>query len=333
MNQSRRHVLVSSAAALTLPSSAVTSAFAQAQPSLRRTIFGFTLGSSAAPLYAETIQSMRQRNAALAGRFAPKLTQHSGASGSRAIELVAKAEPDGLTLLLAPTSTLTLLPAVKRMKARPLTDLKPIVPLAEFTLAFCVGKGAPASITDMPSYLAWVRENADKENYGVPAIGSSTHLLGEQMAATSGVRLRASGYTGTAPLLDDLVSGNIAAGFVVLGSALRSAANGAIRILAVASAQRWPGLSHVPTLYEQGAVRFPYVETFGLFAPAGTPDELVSTLSNAINDTMQAPPLPAYLAAAGFKPMPLTPERFSAELQAEQTMWAEQLKLMKFTVE
>lgn len=330
MNPTRRRALLSSAAALSLPWLGAGRAAAQTPVALPRTVFGFTLGSTAATLYAEMAKVLQQQNPAVAARLAPVLTQHSGASGSRAIELVSKSPADGRTLLLAPSSTLTLLPTVRRLKTKPLSELVAITPLAEFTLAFCVGKSVPATVTNMASYLAWVKENPGKENYGVPAIGSSTHLLGEQIAHTSQVRLRASGYTGTAPLTEDIVGGNIAAGLLVLGNALPLMASGAVRILGVASAERWVGLPQIPTLKEQKVISFPYTENFGLYAPLGTPADWVAEVAKAVSGVMQSAPMQGPLAAAGFKAMPLQPGPFAAELQAEVATYAEQVELMQF---
>jgi tripartite-type tricarboxylate transporter receptor subunit TctC len=206
-----------------------------------------------------------------------------GGNGTIGGDAVARAAPDGYTLLFN-ASTFTSAPMT--MKSVPYSverDFTPISLVAKAPLSVAIGKKAP--VTDIRSLIAYAKEQDGKMTFATGSIGSAGHLATELLAKTAGIRYTVIPYKGTAPALQDLVGGQID-GFIdpVLGS-LPFHRNGQLKVVAVTSAARVPNLPEVPTVAET-LPGYEFTSWYGLWAPAGLPEELRGRLNTEVNKAL-----------------------------------------------
>jgi tripartite-type tricarboxylate transporter receptor subunit TctC len=245
----------------------------------------------------------------------------AGAGGLLGGEAVARAAPDGHTLLLATAGQLTIAKALgRRMSYDPIADFSPVSHVLDSPAVLLVGPNMP--VTDVKGLIEAARAARDPFNYASTGLGTNTHLLGAEFAQRLGLNLVHVPYRGAQPAFNDLISGAVQFMFVAAPSAL-SFQGGPLRILAVTTRVRFPPLPDTPTLIEGGLPDFEASIWTGISAPARTPAPIVAALNKAFNDSLAEPDLKSRFDVLGVIPAGSTPEAFAAMLQADLARWSE----------
>jgi len=272
----------------------------------------------------------------LRGMYATNMVVEAktGAGGRIAVDYVKRAAPDGLTILQIPSSPMTLYPnTYRKLSYDPVADFVPVTSTVTYALVLTAGPALPADVKTVADYLKWVKANPGQANYGVPAAGSAPHFVGMMLQKASGVDLTAVAYRGGAPLLNDVLGGQIPVSVNVLGEVMPHIRAGKLRGLAVSSAQRSTFLPDVPTFAEQGLSDIVVQEWLGLFLPARTPADTVQRLNSLVRESLQAPEFIDALAKSGLQPMHQSPDEFARMVRADQQRWAPIVKAANFTAE
>ncbi len=263
------------------------------------------------------------------------LDSKPGAGGRIAVDFVKRAAPDGATLLQVPSSPMSIYPHTygKKLTYDPVTDFVAVAPLASYTLSMTVGPGVPDDVKTVADFVRWAKANPDKANYGIPAPGSVPHFVGMMFERGAGVPMKSIPYKGGAPLLQDLMGGQVPVAFNVISEVLPHVRSGKLRSLAVASPQRWAALPEVPTLIELGYKDISAVEFLGWYAPAKTSPELVRKLNAAVQEALVSPEMQEVLARNGLLALRESPEAFAQRVKDEVARWAPIVKATGFTPE
>jgi tripartite-type tricarboxylate transporter receptor subunit TctC len=250
-----------------------------------------------------------------------------GAGGNIGADMVAKSPADGYTLLMATVSTHAINPGLyKKMPYDPVRDFAPIGQVGVTPTLLGVHPSVPA--TDVKSLVALVKENPGKYTYGSSGMGSILHLCGEQFkAAAGGLNIVHVPYRGSAPMMGDLVAGQISMAFDATPTALPQAQSGAIRAVGAGMAERMRALPDLPTLQEQGLKGFECYTWNAILAPVGTPVPIVAQLNDAINKSLADPVVFKRLQEAGIDPTPgSTPAQAADFIKAELAKWTPIIK-------
>jgi tripartite-type tricarboxylate transporter receptor subunit TctC len=252
----------------------------------------------------------------------------AGAGGNIGADLVAKASPDGYTLLMATVSTHAINPGLYRnMPYDPVRDFAPIAQVGVTPTLLGVHPSVPA--TDVKSLVALIKEKPGTFTYGSSGLGSILHLCGEQFKAmTGGLKIVHVPYRGSAPMMSDLVGGQISMAFDATPTAMPQAQSGAIRAIGAGMATRMRAMPQLPTLQEQGLKGFECYTWNAILAPADTPQPIVDRLSDAINRALADPVVFNRLQEAGIDPTPgNSPKQAAAFIKAELEKWAPIIKM------
>jgi tripartite-type tricarboxylate transporter receptor subunit TctC len=249
-----------------------------------------------------------------------------GAGGTVGSDLVAKSPADGYTLLMGVTGSnaisATLYP---KLPYDPVKDFAPVSIVVSAPLVLAVNASSPhKTVADV---IAYAGKNPDRFSHGSPGAGTSMHLTGEMFAVATQTRLSHIPYKGSAPALQDLLGGQIDAMFGDLLVLQPLVKDGKLRALAVTSARRSPMLPEVPTLAESGLAGFEALSWQGIFAPAGTPPEVLQKLSAEIVKAVRGEDLKGFFAQRGFLIEARTPEDSKRFIEAEVPKWGRIVKL------
>lgn len=220
----------------------------------------------------------------------------AGASGMLGVQAVARAKPDGYTVLLAHAAPIFYAPLMfSKVPYDVKNDLAPITEVTAISLVYVVHPSVPAK--DLQSFIAWARNNKGKVSYGSFGIGSPSHLANAYFDKQNNLNMAHAVYKGEAPLVQDLVGGQVAAGITTLGTISPYVADGRLRVLAVLGAARLSSLPNVPTMAQAGFKDPEYVAVSGhsLLAPAGTPAPVLARLEQEALAAMQSPGFKARL--------------------------------------
>ncbi len=244
-----------------------------------------------------------------------------GAGGTIGADLVAKAPADGYTILMATSSTHSIGPALNsKIAYDAFKDFAPVALVANAPSVLVVGPSFPA--VTVPELVALLKKNPGKYNFGSSGIGTYPHLSAEMF------KLRAGGlfvvhipYRGTGLVITDLMAGQI--GFLMdsVVSAQPHIRDGRVRALAVSGTRRSGSLPNVPTFAEVGVPGMDFSNWFGVFAPAGTPPEVVQRLNRELNAIVRAPDVVEMLGRSGAEPAGSTPEQFAKVYRDEYESW------------
>jgi tripartite-type tricarboxylate transporter receptor subunit TctC len=251
----------------------------------------------------------------------------AGAGGNIGADVVAKSPSDGYTLLMATVSTHAINPGLyKKMPYDPVRDFAPLGRVGVTPILLSVHPSVPA--TDVKSLVALVKENPGKFTYGSSGLGSILHLCGEQFKALAGgLNIAHVPYRGSAPMMSDLIAGQISMAFDATPTALPQAQSGAIRAIGAGMATRMSAMPELPTLQEQGLKGFECYTWNAILAPAGTPSPIVHRLNEAINAALADPAVLNRLQEAGIDPTPgSTPQQTVEFVIAELAKWAPIIK-------
>ena len=247
----------------------------------------------------------------------------TGAGGNIGAADVAKAAPDGYTLLMATVSTHAINPGLyKKMPYDPVRDFAPVGQVGVTPCVLAVHPSLP--VKDVKELVALLKANPGKYSYGSSGLGSILHLCGEAFKSSAGgLDVVHVPYRGSAPMMADLVGGQLALAFDALPTVLPQVQAGTIRAIGGGMAMRARALPELPTLQEQGVSGFECYTWNAILAPAKTPAPIVAGLSAAINKSLADPVVFKRLQDAGVDPTPGgTPEKLGEFIRAELAKWA-----------
>ena len=255
----------------------------------------------------------------------------AGGSGTIASMEVARAAPDGYTLLQCYVATHSTNPAVLKIRYDPINDYAPVGMMGQTSNVLVVGDKNPAK--NFQEFMALARANPGKLNFSSAGSGSATHLIMEYLENQAKVNLVHIPYKGAAPAMQDLLGGQVDAMFPSLTAALPQIRAGKLRALAVASPKRDPQAPDVPTIAELGFPGFSAIQWWGLCAPAKTPDDVVAKLNKALNEALAQPEMRQRLADLAVEPTQLSPQQFREFLVTEVDKWTRLVKDTNLKIE
>ena len=238
----------------------------------------------------------------------------SGANGTIGSSLVARATPDGYTLLAATAGThVTAVHLMKHLPYDPLKDFAPIVAAVEPVTCLAVHSAVPVDTVE--ELIAYARSHPDELSYGSSGLGSVFHMMGELFNQTAGVRIKHVPYRGVAPAMQDVISGHIPMVFISVSNAIPAMQTGRVKILAVLEPTRYPKLSQVRSMSEIVSAFQKPSSWFGFFGPAGLPREIVTPLNIEMVKSLNASDVRGKLEDNGMTVIGGTPEQFGALMQ------------------
>ncbi len=255
-----------------------------------------------------------------------------GAGGNLGADFVSKSKADGYTIFLGSTSSMAVAPAIyAKLPYNPAEDFVAIGQVATMPSVLVVT--ANVGVNTASDLVALAKGRAGGLNYASAGIGSAPHLAGELLRTLTGVPITHVPYKGDALALNDLVAGHVQMMFPSRPSVLPFIASGQLKALAVTGRQRTKDLPNVPTMIEAGYQDYAVESWFGLFAPAGTGQDVVRRLSAALTQILSDREAQAQLAKLGVDSFSSTPEEMSSYVRAEIKKWAEVARFAQIKAE
>ena len=243
-----------------------------------------------------------------------------GAGGTVGTRFVARAAPDGYTLLLGHTGTISINPSLyPKLDIDPRKDFAPIGLVASMPVALLANPSFPAkTVADV---IAMAKKEPGKLNLGTSAMGTGGYMCAELFKSEADIKVAIIPYKGTAPVMNDLIGGQVPMAFGVLPPALGNLKAGTLRAIAVTSKKRFSLLPDVPTFDESGMPGFEAVLHYGLLAPYGTPASIVDKLSAAVRKAVDDPEVQKRIHFEGGDPLTSTPAEYAADIDKEEKKW------------
>ncbi|HEX2542782.1 MAG TPA: tripartite tricarboxylate transporter substrate binding protein [Caldimonas sp.] len=247
-----------------------------------------------------------------------------GAATAIGAQAVARATPDGYTLLLGTVTSHAINPAMNKVGYDPVAGFTPIAPLASIPFVLVAHPAVPAStVADL---VAMAKGKPGTVAYASAGPGTSNHLAGEVFAAQAGIKLLHVPYKGSAPALNDVLAGHVPVMFDLQATALPHVQGGKLKALAMTSRQRSSLLPNVPTMIEAGVPNYDVSAWFGLFAPAGLPRPIVDRLNAEVGTIFRSPEMRKQMQDLGAEPELAAPDAYAAFVKSEAAKWAETVK-------
>lgn len=269
-------------------------------------------------------------SAALGQQFV--VDNRGGAGGMIGVDLAVKSPADGYTLVLGTIGPIAINPSLyKKMPYDPIRDLVPVSQAANALNVLVVHPSLPTA--NVREFVALAKARPGQLNYGSSGAGATDHLAGELFNALTGDRLLHIPYKGGAPAMLDLISGNVQVVFSTVSTAIAAIEAKRVRALAMTGNQRFELMPNLPTMSEAGLKGFEVNNWYGVFAPAGTPRDVITHLNTEIVKALAAPDVRKRLLDAGIVARSSSPEDFAAYVRAETGKWAKVIKDAKITVE
>ena len=275
---------------------------------------------------------------AVAERLGERLGQQvvidnrGGASTIIGAELAAKAPKDGYTLMLAPNTTLAIIPNMKAsLPYHPVKDYEPISLVSASPYLLVVNPNFPA--TTVKELVALAKSKPGQINYATPGHGTSNHLAAELFKSMVGIELVHVPYKGTAQAVTDLLGGHVQVMFASTASVRQHVGAGRLRALGISTAKRNPAVPDIPTLAEGGVTGYHAASWVGMVAPRGTPQPIIQKLNAALVTVIREGDLRQRLTSQGFDPEVSTPEQFAAHIRSELDRYGKVIKAARITME
>ena len=320
-------------AAVVLLTSLVGAASAQAQSYPTRTIT-LTVTAAAGGVTDVVARALGQRLAEAWGQQVV-IENKGGAAHVVGAQSVAKATPDGYSLLVAEAGTFTINPTLYGKGKLPYDeeqDFLPITGIVRINQALIGHPSLPAS--NVRELIALTKKKPGELTYGTAGIGSAPHMNMVLFESMVGVKLQPVHYRGAAPALTDVMAGHVNLMSVSVSLALPPSRAGQVKIFGIGSSKRLPAAAEIPTVAESGLPGYEASTWFGLFAPAGTPREIVEKINVEVATILADPQFrEKFLAPQMFEPMASTPEAFADYIGAQRRKWAEVIRAQKLSIE
>ena len=255
------------------------------------------------------------------------IDNRAGAGGNIGAEIVAKAPPDGYTLLMGFVGTHAINSSLYRtMLYDPVKDFEPVALVAMVTIILVVHPSIP--VKSVKELIALAKAKPGELSFGSPGNGTPQHLAGELFDTMTGVKMVHVPYKGAVPALTDLLGGRLSMIFSSMPPALPHVQTGKLRALGVTSATRSPAAPDVPTIAQSGLKGYEVINWYGVLVPAKTSKEIVGKLNGEVVRIMNLPAVKERLAAQGAETFTSTPEKFAETIRTETEKWA---KVVKFS--
>ncbi|MDM0115727.1 tripartite tricarboxylate transporter substrate binding protein [Variovorax sp. J22R133] len=256
----------------------------------------------------------------------------AGAGGTIGIAEAARAPHTGYEMVMGQKDNMVVAPWLyKNLSYDPTKDLVAVAHVA-YTPVVIVTR-TESKFKTLQDVVAAARATPDTVTYGSPGNGTTIHLAGEIFGSAAGIKLRHVPYKGSNPAMMDVLAGNVDLMVSSLPSAMSQIKSGKLRALAVTSAKRSSSMPDVPTVAELGYKDFDVSTWYGLFVPAGTPKEVITTVNAEVNKLLATPEMKAAIIAQGAEPQGMTPEQFGTLLKKEYLQWRDIVKASGATIE
>jgi len=328
MSITRRDVLASSVAPLL--AAVAARADAQAAPfETVRVVTGFPPGGT-----SDTI--CRRVASKLAPGYGKSVVVENrvGAGGQIAVQSFKSLPPDGTSILQTPMSMLGVYPHIyKKLQYDPVNDVVPVSLGAVFEFGFAVGPAVPATVRNIPEFLAWCKANPAQANFGSPGAGALPHFIGVLIGRSADVDLKHIPYRGTQPAILEMIGGQVQAVSGPVGEFTQHVTAGKCRLLATTGAQRSRFAPNVPTLVEQGLKDMAFNEWFGFYLPAKAPPEVVQRANAALRAALAEREVIEGLETMGLEAKSSSPAELAAMLKADTERWGPVVKAIGFTAD
>jgi len=246
----------------------------------------------------------------------------AGNSGAIGTDRVAKAPPDGYTLMWSGNAAITILPSLQTLPFDPLKDLAPISTSLSMPSIVFVNNDLP--VKSMADLIAYAKANPGKLSYGTPGVGTPQHVAGALLSHLAGIKMEHIPYRGAN--LTDVMSGTVPVGIQNAGASLPLVRDGRVRGIAITSLKRSPNAPDLPTLVEAGFAGFEATSWFALMAPAGTPKPIIDKVRAESLKVLADPEMKKKFATLGLDTVGSTPEETHAAIAADIPKWAKVIK-------
>ncbi|WP_341898653.1 Bug family tripartite tricarboxylate transporter substrate binding protein [Ferrovibrio terrae] len=310
----RRSMMAYTAAAAAI-ASVSGRAMAQIAAQPMRIVFPFTAGGSGDALARLLADQLR------IGLDQPVIVDNrTGAAGRIGVQAVKTAAPDGKTLLLTPIAPVAVYQHVySNLGYDPIKDLAPVSQVSTMDFALAVGTALP--VKSVKELVAWCKANPAQANYGTPGAGTLPHFFMVLVGQAAGIELQHVGYKGSAGAIADLAGGQLPMVLSTTPDLMSLHKAGKIRVIATSGTERSPFLPDVPTFIESG-YKIQGDTWYGMFAPAGTPAEVIKRYSDILVAALKTPELRDKIANLGLQPTGTSAEELRVILQRDSAAWA-----------
>ncbi|RYX89379.1 MAG: tripartite tricarboxylate transporter substrate binding protein [Comamonadaceae bacterium] len=246
-------------------------------------------------------------------------------------DIVAKAPPDGYTLLINFSSFVMSALLYKKVPYDLFKDFAPVALTNYGLMVFAASANVPAN--NMKEFIALAKAKPGAVSYGSTGTGSAGHMYAELLSRDNGVKLLHVPYKGSGPMMIDMIGGQVQTGFTTLADAMPHVKTGKVRILGVLGTERMPSVPDVPTFAETGLKGFEQPAFWGVYAPAGTPDPILAKLTDAVIFAVRQPDVQTKMAATGLKPAGLGPRELASTLRRDYDTYEKLVKELNITMD